>query len=442
MDKTGHGDMHGDKKMRFKYISVNRPEIRVLIIAIVATTCLGVNAVATTMPLTSCPAPDALLQMANDGDRSAQFVVGRRLLQVSQADVKAGIDWLQRAAEQGSVSAQVLLGTLHLDGKGVPSDPFAAGKWLLMAAEQGNSEAQSRLAVMYTDGIGVPKDSFEALRWKFESASKGEQRRTAIATATSPLSVRAGRASILEYVPYAEQGSSLAQYTLGRMYFDAPYGQRDEKLAVEWLRKAATQGHPRAAIELAEILALGIGVSADDQEALAWYRVGAKQNFTRTTSSILDVSRKYESGRGASFSMEKALFWLLKAAEMDSPVAQKDLGLLFTKGMGVPKDPEQGLHWYQLAANQDNSEAQYALAQMYIEGNGPAPDVNAAYFWWALSARNGRSGGELNAAGYWNQKLPGERKTLDEAVKNWTPIINGSYISDHRLLLTLCGAGV
>lgn len=434
--------MHGGSRIRFNFPGISPQWIRVPIVFMVAIASTGVNAAVTSGPQMSCPAPEALMQMANGGDRSAQFVVGRSLLQASPVDVKDGIDWLQRAAEQGSESAQVLLGSLYLDGKRVPRDPFAAGKWFLMAAEQGNSDAQARLVGMYRDGVGVPKDLFEALRWRLASAPNNERQFIANVTAVSSRPARELRASMSEYVSSAEQGSSLAQYTLGRMYFDAPYGQRDEKLAVEWLGKAATQGHSRAAIELAEILALGIGVSADEPEAVAWYRVGARQNFALTISSILNVSRKYESGRGAYLSMEKALFWLEKAAEMGSPVAQKDLGLLFAKGMGVPKNPEQGFNWYLRAANQDNSEAQYALAQMYIEGNGTDLDVSKAYFWWALSVRKGRSGGELNAVGYWDQRLTSDRKALDEAVKNWVPVVTGPYISDQQLLLTLCGAGV
>jgi TPR repeat protein len=61
-------------------------------------------------------------------------------------------------AEQGHASAQMLVGGIYDDGKGVvPQDYAEAMKWYRLSAEQGDSGGQILLGVMYYDGKGVPK---------------------------------------------------------------------------------------------------------------------------------------------------------------------------------------------------------------------------------------------------------------------------------------------
>ena len=61
--------------------------------------------------------------------------------------------------------AQVLLGGMYGNGRGVPQDEVEAVRWFRLAAEQGNAEAQLYLGVMYSNGRGVPQDDAEAVRW-------------------------------------------------------------------------------------------------------------------------------------------------------------------------------------------------------------------------------------------------------------------------------------
>ncbi len=64
-------------------------------------------------------------------------------------------DWLKKghkAAEQGDVILQKLLGKMYLSGKGVPEDHKQAAHWFTKATEQGSVEAQKRLDKMYGGG--------------------------------------------------------------------------------------------------------------------------------------------------------------------------------------------------------------------------------------------------------------------------------------------------
>jgi TPR repeat protein len=66
-------------------------------------------------------------------------------------------------AEQGNVFAQLNLGWMYRNGRGVPDQDVKAFNWYRKAAEQGNVKAQYNLGQMYANGEGVPEDYVEGL---------------------------------------------------------------------------------------------------------------------------------------------------------------------------------------------------------------------------------------------------------------------------------------
>ena len=80
---------------------------------------------------------------------------------------------LRRAAEQSHAAAQVNLGVLYADGRGVPQDYGEAVRWWRLAADQGHADAQANLGTMYAFGRGVPQDYGVAARWYRLAAEQG-----------------------------------------------------------------------------------------------------------------------------------------------------------------------------------------------------------------------------------------------------------------------------
>src|SRR5689334_14528122 len=68
-------------------------------------------------------------------------------------------------AEQGDAIAQIKLGGIYADGKGVERDYSAALDWFRRAADQGNARAQFNLGTMYEHGQGTSQDYNEAAKW-------------------------------------------------------------------------------------------------------------------------------------------------------------------------------------------------------------------------------------------------------------------------------------
>ena len=112
---------------------------------------------------------------AEQGDLYAQGLLGLMYFHgrgVAQDD-KQAVAWTRKAAEQGDALAQRLLGLMYEDGKGVAQDYKQAAAWYRKAAEQGDANAQGLLGVLYSQGRGVAQDYKLAYVWSSVSAANG-----------------------------------------------------------------------------------------------------------------------------------------------------------------------------------------------------------------------------------------------------------------------------
>jgi TPR repeat protein len=113
---------------------------------------------------------DRLKVNADKGDNEARY----KLAQYYQTkfDDKESLRYFQLAAENGHINAQEELGEMMLKGiKGVilPSTEEGAG-WYEKAAKQGSASAQFKLARIYESGVGVERDLDQAKKWASMSA--------------------------------------------------------------------------------------------------------------------------------------------------------------------------------------------------------------------------------------------------------------------------------
>ncbi len=109
------------------------------------------------------------------------------------------------AADQGSETAQLLLGYMYTNGKGVPQDYKEALKWYRLAADQGKASAQFNLALMYANGQGVPQEFIEAHKWFNLAGSagseKGAKQRDAVANKMTAQQISQAQALAREWKP-------------------------------------------------------------------------------------------------------------------------------------------------------------------------------------------------------------------------------------------------
>jgi TPR repeat protein len=136
----------------------------------------------------------------------------------------------------------------------VPLDRALLAGQLAALSESGNAEAAYHLGMMKHLGLGGPKDDKAAFELFKKAADAGDP------LAAFKLGDYYGKADNGQVEPdkaealrlktiAAEAGYALAQYDVARLHFEAD--QTD--LALEWLLRAAQQGHPDALRALASL---------------------------------------------------------------------------------------------------------------------------------------------------------------------------------------------
>ena len=184
----------------------------------------------------------------------------------------------------------------------------------------------------------------------------------------------------------AEQGDSLAQLNLGRLYDKGEGVSEDDAEAVHWLRKAAEQGLAEAQNYLGYMYNRGEGVTQDHEEAVHWFRKAAEQGLAKAQSNLGSM---YYRGEGVAQDYDEAVFWQRKAAEQGYIQAQDSLGVMYLKGEGVSQDYAKAVFWWRKAAEQGHGKTQMKLVHMYTEGKGVPKDATKAMYWTRKAAEQG-----------------------------------------------------
>ena len=109
-----------------------------------------------------------MTRAAEAGFVTAIFGLGQ-LHELGQAglpvDLSQAHSWYLRAAEAGSVDAQVAVATAFYLGRGAAKDAALAARWFRIAAQGGDIGAMYMVASMFEAGDGVERDLREARYW-------------------------------------------------------------------------------------------------------------------------------------------------------------------------------------------------------------------------------------------------------------------------------------
>jgi GAF domain/PilZ domain/Sel1 repeat len=87
----------------------------------------------------------------------------------------ASLEQLTQMAENGDASAQNLLGLRYVSGEAVRQDEHEAVRWFTKAAEQGNVSAQSKLGAIYFRGRDIPQNLNQAYFWMVLARANGDE---------------------------------------------------------------------------------------------------------------------------------------------------------------------------------------------------------------------------------------------------------------------------
>ncbi len=181
-------------------------------------------------------------------------------------DYRQALDWYRRAASAGNATAMFNTGVMFDAGRGTASDPAQAATWYRRAAARRYGRAEYDLAMMYEAGSGVGRNRAEAIRLFRDAAQDGiAAARGHLAQLGERAAVKLGTATV---DPASANFADAQRLLLTR-------GADEMSRAVILFRRSAEQGNPLAAYNLAYCYEHGMGVGADQAQALAWYRRSA-----------------------------------------------------------------------------------------------------------------------------------------------------------------------
>lgn len=129
---------------------------------------------------------------------------------------------------------------------------------------------------------------------------------------------------------------------------------------LEDARDAALRGDAQAQFEVGSAYEGGLGVEADDQEALRWFLMAANQGHMEAQ---FYVGQAYSQGFGTKTDLKQAIHWFERAAEQGDPLAQFNLGAMYEHEKPL-RDLKKARYWYTVAAEQDYAYAKEALARL------------------------------------------------------------------------------
>ena len=197
------------------------------------------------------------------------------------ADASEALRFYRMAAEQGLAVARHRLASIYDAGVLVPRDASEAATWYRLAAEQGYAPSQARLGRMYALGDGIPPRSDEAVQWarRAAEADDADGCNSLALFYLKGLGVEQSFDQALHwYRKAADLGDASARNMLGTLYLTGHGGlARDPVEAEKWWRLAAEQGHAKAQYNLGGMYSRHLSATLSRQEALDWLGRAAEQ---------------------------------------------------------------------------------------------------------------------------------------------------------------------
>ena len=272
-------------------------------------------------------------------------------------------------------------------------------------------------------------------------------------------------------------GNKDAAFYAGRMYHFGHGTEQDYVLARDYYQKAIKNGSIRAANNLANLHADGLGGPVDTDKymelmqyasdkgmAMASYNMGlhflndaenapdwiaaepyfelaweqSEGNYASVAYQLGRIAQFDYTGKGKDYT-KAADYYTLAAEEKDR--AAYHLGRFYRDGLGVEQDIEKALHYYKLSAEAKNSRALFAIGWLNDSGQLGVPDYKAAIGYYEQAAELGNDQAKANLAWlYWENSPETKQEDIHrlsrEAIEaeNLTAIINYGYLNLYEKL--------
>ena len=362
------------------------------------------------------------------------------------------------AAKHKELTAYLVLGVLHREGRGTPKNLKLAKENFKKAADKGSRQAGKELVLLRFASPDNPEDFADA-RTQLEEFARS---RMAVAQLRLGLAHLAGygytadATKAIKHLTEATKSTGPfkldAAFALGQLYRDGNPKpaeiKSDSKRAESWLKKAAEEKHPGAMRALGEFYLSadparqnfahardwftrlnqlgdpyslyylgqidenGWGVKKAPKTALGYYRKAADK---KVPPAIYRLATFHEHGLGGlKKDKTKAIDLYRQGAELGHAVCMYNLSVMLNTMDDQPKLKAEVLSWLLRSAGAGLVEAEYQMGVRYQQGNGVQQDLVASAAWFDRAARNDHAQAQLQLGGMY-EKGQGVKRDLDAA---------------------------
>ena len=312
-----------------------------------------------TRPMNRAKAVEYFLEAGKLENADALFFLS--IHQQNNGNLKEAAQAAKRSLELGNEAAKIILGKIQKDEKlrkegntlelGNEVTKITVGETqeyetlmkegfnaLKKKVDSGDMHYVDSLGYAYEFGIGTPFSIEEAMKY-YEMAAK--QNNTIGMTNLADLYLRENKLKKAKplLVKAAEKEHGYAQYLLAMNFFY--YKQENNKEALYWLEKSASNDEPEALYQLG----LYYAEKADLAKAIKYYQRAAELN---NAEAALELYYIYGEGFGVEQDEDKALFFLKKAAESGNQEVLDELAAMALSGQGN-MDAKEAEYWIKKA---------------------------------------------------------------------------------------------
>ncbi|WP_428376903.1 tetratricopeptide repeat protein [Lichenicoccus sp.] len=320
---------------------------------------------------------------------------------VAAGSADASAEHYRAGAQLGHGPSQLAYGLALLRGHGVEPDAFLGECWIRRAALCGEVQAEAALGELYGQSGALPPNHAEAMLWFGRAAASGH---TGAARALARLHLRgeavgADRREARHLLRVAaaqgdaaacEEFAAIVLADAGSRESGIPPGdtREDWRVILDRFRDMAAQGDPAAAYNAGLCYAAGLGMEADQAQALVWFRLAAD----RLPIAQYSCGRMLAEGRGVAQDLPAARRYLLQASDQGLPDAEALAAEMLLNGRGGPTDPATAKALFRHAAEAGHLGALYALGMLALGFYDQPEDLEAAGTFLRKAAASGHPG--------------------------------------------------
>jgi TPR repeat protein len=267
-------------------------------------------------------------------------------------DVKKSYQVLKRYEDSDEPRIWAALGGYYLSGE-LGESEVQHGLQLTNKAMKANCpNAFHNMGIAYLKGVGGLTPDLNKARELMEMAGKLGAAGEWYTLYGLELKTTADPKKVVEFLKKgAEQGDPRAQFELANLYLDGKLLEKSREDALQWLRKSAESDvMPLSQFTLSELLRTTEGADREKlSNARHWCLKAAEHHYVKAESKL--ASAYLSGGYDLDFDAEQGFRWMHRAAEDGDADAKGFLGLAHMAGLWVRRDEKIGRRYLTEAAN-------------------------------------------------------------------------------------------